>query len=275
MSRLPNLIVIGAMKCGTGSLHYYLGLHPEIKMSRPKELDFFIEERNWNETIDWYKSHFSGEARIYGESSPNYTRHPFFAGVPERMHKIVPGAKLIYILRDPFNRMISHYIHECSMGRESRTFSEALKERDDNLYVSASMYYMQLRQYLEYFPLSSILIVTLEELHLHRFPTLQKVFRFLNVDDSFHSQDFSNIRNESSYRRRKSPVGSILTRAVGKPVIEKLPIPLRRLLSIPFSRKVERPEFDEKLREELIEYFKDDINCLREVTGYKFEDWSL
>jgi hypothetical protein len=38
---LPNLIVIGAQKCGTSSLHYYLDLHPEIEMSSPKELNFF------------------------------------------------------------------------------------------------------------------------------------------------------------------------------------------------------------------------------------------
>ena len=39
---LPNLVVVGAMKCGTSSLHYYLDLHPEVAMSSPKELDFFL-----------------------------------------------------------------------------------------------------------------------------------------------------------------------------------------------------------------------------------------
>ena len=55
---LPNLIVIGAQKCGTSGLHYYLSLHPEISMSRPKELNFFIEERNWPRGVDWYRRHF-------------------------------------------------------------------------------------------------------------------------------------------------------------------------------------------------------------------------
>ena len=52
---LPNLIVIGAQKCGTSVLHYYLSLHPEVSMSKPKELNFFIEERNWPRGVDWYK----------------------------------------------------------------------------------------------------------------------------------------------------------------------------------------------------------------------------
>ena len=41
-------MVIGAQKCGTGSLHYYLGLHPEIAMSRRKELNFFVEDEVGN-----------------------------------------------------------------------------------------------------------------------------------------------------------------------------------------------------------------------------------
>lgn len=73
---LPNLIIIGAMKCGTTSLHSYLSLHPEIKMSRQKELDFFVDRYNWHRRIDWYQSQFKGKAKIYGKSSPNYSKYP-------------------------------------------------------------------------------------------------------------------------------------------------------------------------------------------------------
>jgi hypothetical protein len=46
-TRLPNLVIIGAMKCGTVSLHQYLALHPETCMSSIDEVDFFVEELNW------------------------------------------------------------------------------------------------------------------------------------------------------------------------------------------------------------------------------------
>ena len=55
---LPNLIVIGAAKCGTTSLHRYLDLHPEIAMTKAKELDFFVEDRNWQRGLGWYESQF-------------------------------------------------------------------------------------------------------------------------------------------------------------------------------------------------------------------------
>jgi hypothetical protein len=70
---LPNLLILGAQKCGTSGLHYYLGLHPEVSMSKPKELNFFIEERNWTRGTDWYKRHFDASATVRGESSPNNT----------------------------------------------------------------------------------------------------------------------------------------------------------------------------------------------------------
>ena len=55
---MPNLVVIGGLKCGTTSLHHYLNLHPEIAMSRPKELNFFVAELNWPLGQDWYATHF-------------------------------------------------------------------------------------------------------------------------------------------------------------------------------------------------------------------------
>ena len=55
---LPNLIIIGGLKCGTTSIHHYLGLHPEIDMSKPKELNFFVDELNWDLGLDWYRGRF-------------------------------------------------------------------------------------------------------------------------------------------------------------------------------------------------------------------------
>ena len=54
------LLVIGAMKSGTSSLHRYLDLHPEIRMSRRKELNFFIEEFNYGRGLAWYRKQLRG-----------------------------------------------------------------------------------------------------------------------------------------------------------------------------------------------------------------------
>ena len=90
---LPNLIVIGGLKCGTTSLHHYLNLHPQIAMSRPKELNFFVDELNWELGPEWYASHFDRDAEVRGETSPHYTNLPRFEGVAERMRELLGDAR--------------------------------------------------------------------------------------------------------------------------------------------------------------------------------------
>src|SRR3954465_14378495 len=136
---MPNLIIIGGLKCGTTSVHHYLGLHPEIGMSRPKELNFFVEELNWPLGADWYRGHFTGDERVQGESSPHYTNEPRFAGVAERIHGLLPEARIVYIVRDPIDRMLSHYLHNVAGGYESRPLEEALDD-PHSAYVHRSLY---------------------------------------------------------------------------------------------------------------------------------------
>jgi hypothetical protein len=133
---LPNLIIIGAQKRATTSLHYYLGLHPQVAMAREKELNFFILERNWPKGIAWYRSQFTGPGSIHWETSPDYTYHPVLGDVAARTHAVVPGAKLIYILRDPVERILSHYVHDWARGAEHRTISQALADLTANRYIS-------------------------------------------------------------------------------------------------------------------------------------------
>jgi hypothetical protein len=277
--RLPNLILIGAMKCATTSLHFYLGLHPQISMSREKELNFFVRERNWPKGIDWYKSQFTGVAQIYGESSPSYTNYPIFTGVPERIAAVVPAAKLIYLVRDPIERTISHYIHEFAAHGEHRTFAAVMADFHDNRYLSRSLYYMQLEQYLRYFPRSQVLVMTQEELYAERRKTLETIFRFLDVEPSFSSWLFHHFRNRSRDKRRKTALGLRLARLPVMELLKRLPPEVQwhceRLLYLPFSRKVERPRLDTELQRRLVAYFQDDSRRLQEYAGRKFAGWCV
>jgi hypothetical protein len=277
--KLPNFIVIGSQKCGTTSLHYYLSLHPEISMSREKELNFFVEKLNWHKGVEWYKNNFVKEAKIYGEISPNYTYYPRFQGVPEKMHSLVPQAKLIYILRDPIQRIISEYLHTYSLGRENRSLDEAVKDLESSRYICRSQYYMQLEQYLPFFPKSSFYIMMAEDLSNRTEETLQKLFKFLGVDDSFCDRRFSEIKHITTNRRRKNAVGEWLAKTPVVEALEKLPFDLREkvkaMLFFPFSEKIKRPTIEPSLQAKLIEYLKPDTNRLREFTGLSFDDWCL
>src|ERR671910_329669 len=110
-AQLPNLIIIGGLKCGTTSIHHYLGLHPEVQMSKPKELNFFVEELNWALGLDWYASRFDDRFKVRGESSPHYTNQPRFDGVAERIKQHCPDAKLLYMVRDQITLIAQEELH--------------------------------------------------------------------------------------------------------------------------------------------------------------------
>lgn len=276
--RLPNLIIIGAMKCGTTSLHYYLNQHPQVFMSREKELNFFLSGGNWHQGIDWYKSHFIGTAKIYGEASPNYTSYPDSSEVPKRMFSIVPEVKLIYIVRDPIKRLISHYVHQYADGSESRSIHEVLNDFN-NQYVGRSKYYLQIEQYLEYFPATNILIITSEELSLNSENTLKKVFGFLDIDINLSSYDFHRKLHKSIYKRRKNSLGNWISDTSLMKSLEKLPPEIRynfqKIIYFLFSEQVKTPLLDRYSQERLVEYLRKDIDKLRKFSKYNFENWSV
>src|ERR1700735_4448473 len=107
---LPNLIIIGAPKAGTTSLHRYLDLHPDVAMTTEKELRYFWRA-DWRDRLPWYEAQFEfeGKPRGRGGAPPAYPAYPRRDNAPRRMHELVPEVKLIYLVRDPIERLVSHW----------------------------------------------------------------------------------------------------------------------------------------------------------------------
>src|SRR5579863_5229217 len=164
----PNLFIIGAMKSGTTTLHEYLDTHPQIAMSQEKEPGYFVEELGLHKGEEWYLSRWGelhGQYRYLGESSTHYTKLPVFQGVPERLFRFNPQARLLYIMRNPFDRVVSHYWHALRdqyHGGELRPLLKAVKE--DPGYLAFSDYAMQLEPYFDRFGRSAVHTLTFEAL---------------------------------------------------------------------------------------------------------------
>lgn len=265
---LPNLLIIGAQKCGTTALHYYLRPHPEISMSRVKELNFFIEELNWKRGSAWYSGHFDARAAVRGESSPDYTAHPYYAGVPERMHSLVPDARLIFMVRDPIERVRAQWIHHYANRVEHKPLEQAVAV-PGTTYIPRSSYAMQLERFLEHYPLERVLVIDQDELLNDRRETLRRVFRFLQVDEDFRHRRHESLALETRGRRRRTPLGAVAARR----------LPLRAWRKIrdhpPFSFPFDRPELTGAVRAQLAERLGEDVARFRELTGRRFENWSI
>jgi hypothetical protein len=280
---LPNLIVIGGLKCGTTSLHHYLNLHPEVGMSRPKELNFFVEELNWELGTDWYRSHFPAAMAVRGETSPHYTNRPRFDGVAGRIRETLgDDARLIYMVRHPIDRLLSHYLHNLGGGYEGRELPEATADQNSS-YIQRGLYAMQLEPYLEEFGLERILVVSREELGRDRDATVRRVFEFAGVEPGFTSPEFDREWETGSGKGKGG--FRMMDRAVRMPGLraldrnfDRLPEKLRwrveKLVHDPGSGEAAKPKLEPELRERLAAVFRPDASRLEEIVGRSF-GWVL
>lgn len=263
---LPDFLVIGAMKAGTTSLYRYLAAHPDIQLPADKELDFFVTEKNFAKGPTWYSSHF---ARLppsvrAGECSPNYSKHPMFAGVPDRIHALLPDVRLIYLVREPVERTLSHYYHNWLKGSETRSLVDALALRSpENKYLAASCYWFQLERFLEYFPERQILVLRSEDLQADRLAAVNRVYRFLGLEPAADSTALETELHRSAERRRLNPLGRLLADSVLiRRIASGLPSGLARRLKSVLGSKVQTSAPPPGLRDDLRAFFQSDTQSL-------------
>jgi len=265
------------MKSGTSSLHRYLGSHPEIFMSSPKEPMFFSRDITSSDELEAYLKLFETDRRVkyLGESSTSYTKVPRFPGAAERIHAFNPDARLIYIMRDPVERTISQYWHMVRNHGERRPILKAI--RQDPEYTQISYYAMQIKEYLAIWKPENLYFLTLEEMKSDPTGTLQRIFRWLGVDPSFSLSDterkhvtppvIHQVRGFGVLNAiRKSPVWQTV-----RPVV---PAPLRTVGSRLGIRRVDRKAVPV---EETVQYLKPIQRCqteeLSQLLGRQFPEW--
>lgn len=296
---LPSLIVIGAMKCGTSALHYYLDLHPDVQMSSPKELNFYcgepelrapltrapeIEQRmmsggqdRWALGVEWYSRHFDPQARVRGEASPNYTA-PWYPRVAERIGSVAPDALLILMVRDPLDQLVSQHLHYCHARNEPRSLAEALSD-PDGLYFERARYYARLEPFLDVFARERILVVAQEDLLTRRRETLARVFGFLGVEESFWTPKMKRIRHSSSGKGwRARAVRRVQHSRLGRLarfVPQEAKWHIERLSARGLESDEPRDELSGPLRERAADALREDVERLRGFAGDEFAQWSL
>jgi len=205
VSEVPHFIIIGAMKCATTTLHEQLAQQSGFFMtSKIEEPSFFSDDRNYARGIAWYHALFTARdtAQLCGESSTNYTKLPEFPLTIERMRKYLPHVKLIYIMRHPVDRLISHYIHDWSERRIDEPIGSAIHSHAEM--INYGKYAMQLKPYLDTYGPSRVLPIFFESLVLNPEKELSRVFKFLDWKKEAHWHAEGAVRNESKERMRKS-----------------------------------------------------------------------
>ncbi len=280
---LPTFIVIGAQKAGTSSLWEYLNEHPDVFVTLDKEPKFFVKERGWERGLLWYEGLFdtAGAAKARGEFSTDYTCFPIYSGVPARMASLVPDVKLIYLMRNPLERMRSAYAYGLWQGTETRTIGEAL--RVDARYHIQSQYALQIEQYADRFSPSQMLFVTSEDLRQQRRETMSRIFSFIGVDPTFVPANLVEDFNTAQGRTRPRPWARHLGDAIIKTHLdEHMPSSLESVIGRIGNHALARTdihpsdvEVPDDLADALVRYLRHDLASLRNFMGPSFDCWGL
>ena len=115
---LPRFLVIGTQKGGTSSFHWLLkeGWHQGVQVNNgEKEIHYFSWDDNFRKGPLEYQKRFDGSGerlgectgeRVRGEVSATYLDYPKAA---ERAAQLLPGAKIVMLLREPVSRLVSSF----------------------------------------------------------------------------------------------------------------------------------------------------------------------
>jgi Sulfotransferase domain len=172
-----DFFVIGAMKAGTTSLYYELRKHPQIYLPAEKEIPFFAIDSLYERGLDWYLREFFSRATSGQRTGTVTPQYMLYRHVPERMHAAFPEARLIAVLRDPLERIRSHYKMMVRAFGEKRSFREVLQGH----YVEGGEYGRMLEDYLRYFPRDRLLVLFSGDLERSHSAVLARIYAFLGV----------------------------------------------------------------------------------------------
>lgn len=290
-SRLPNMIVVGAPRCGTTSIFQYLRQHPEIYLPVRKELHYFSYlslEKNSSgpgdkgvletlcKDIDQYRTHYQDVKmeKIVGEVSPSYL---YYSNVGEKIQRELGQVKIIVSLRNPIEKAYSQYMHLVRLDLEPLDFYAALQAERERMnqhwgdiwrYAESSLYADRIEAYMQRFGRENVHITSLEKFASDPNGAISDIFTFLKVDPSFVPD--MRVYNRSGNPRFKM-VGQFFARPnalksmIKQIVPERIRVPLR--LSILNWNSLEKDEMDANAKAFLIDYFKEDDQKLEALLG--------
>ncbi|MEJ3744425.1 sulfotransferase [Actinomycetes bacterium KLBMP 9797] len=299
---LPDFLVAGVPKAGTTALHSALTRHPQLFLPRVKEPKFFLSDGRpprgggpgdaqtyqkhvWRRTD--YEALFADApaGALRGEATPFYL---YDRAAHRRIHRLLPEAKLILLLRDPVDRAHSNWTHLWNAGLEPEADFRtacALEERRRAAgwahfwhYVGLGRYGAQVRHLYTVFDPAQVLLLRYRDLRDEPAGTLDQVCAFLGVRTGVLTE--VPPENVNRHVVEHTPVNAALRTVLrtGGWFGHHFPVPLRKaargpLLTLLHRKKGRRPGPTVADRVALLPSFADDIALLEDVTGRSYADW--
>lgn len=275
MMRLPDFLVIGAVKAGTTWVWNVLRDHPEVYVPEKKEIRFF--NVNWHRGVEWYADWFQGAGdRVAGEVSPEYLIDREAA---RRIRETVPDVRLIVILRNPVDRAYSHVRMHCNRGSIDPTDIEG--RITDDVFIEPGLYGDKLSMYLDLFDRQQLQVVKYADLAARPTEIFGEIFEFLGVSPIGNLESINRSYNRGK-KRPRSVLGIRFLRALytflARRSLGRLAIDAARKIGLVeavrgLSRGEPFGELSPSVRRELVSVYRSDVEKLSRLLERDFSGW--
>lgn len=275
----PNFLVIGAPKAATTSLCHQLGRHPEVFFSVPKETFFFCYDHVYRKKgWAWFESLFDGAPghKAVGEGSTINANLGTYPNALPRIVEHLPDAKIIYIAREPIQRIESYWIELHSQGTITAPFNLAVRE--DPQLIDTSLYWKQLSAYREHFADEDILLLFFEDFKQDAHAVLRRCFEFIGVDPTVSIEGAQQPRYVSEGKRSDLAITNLLRRCVPGfyKIRDAMPKPIREGAKKLMKKPIEgRPQWEPSTLAWAVEQVRGDSAAFLSHCGKPPGYWDL
>jgi len=273
---MVNLMIIGAMKCGTTSLSRVLNNHSKISVARNKEPHFFSQNPDWRNCIKDYHDLYDPSKEIWCDASTTYTCLPEFRpNIWKDLREYNPNLKFIYLVRNPKERLVSNYMHLYERGFTNLSITDAIK--NETSLINRGRYYTQILPYYQTFGSENILILSFEKYKEDPKFVLNQVSDFLNIssekfgEETVHAN--KSIGASKRHYHKDNLEKKIFYRTLKKisPSIHKS-ILRKKLSNESRSFKV-KPEIHVEMVSTVDYLYKAELEAFSTLTGFDISEW--
>jgi|GEM_PF-5613866 len=245
---LPNFLIVGAAKSGTTRLYDDLAEHPQTFMPTVKEPGILLKASTIEKARSDYARHFAGRqaGALCGEGTTAYTALPDYPSVAVFARQVIPGdLKVLYIVRDPIERIKSHLMHNAIVGRiESEQIDKMVFA--DPAYLEWSRYDRQIKPWIDTFGESAVMCIKFEDFVSDRQHHFEHVCNFLGLE-RYVLRDTKSVSNAKGAlgRARFQALDPITHTQFYKLHLSRwLPAGAREFAKKLFRKQVEPPEWE-------------------------------
>ena len=269
-----RFVGIGPQRTGTTWLYELLRSHPQICFPKGVKETFFFDE-HFDKGWSWYRDHFHhrSDGQYLGEIAPTYFDMPESA---KRLQQHNRNCRIIITLRDPAARSFSLYLHHRKKGRLNCLFRESFKKMPRIL--TSSNYGKHIPVWIDRFGLDQILILLLEDISLSTDHVIKTTFNFIGVEMSATQVSDRQRRVNKASLPAYPSLARLFTRASDRLRDKRLYFLIEVAKKMGLKKvysgfKGALPELEPEIRQDLINYFEEDIDYIENLLGRHLPRW--